>query len=296
MKTQRIHYSGWSDYGVEVFIKRDDLLHPEVSGNKFRKLKYNLKRAQEEKHHSILTFGGAYSNHIAATAAACNLLGLKSIGVIRGEELYSKIFENPTLRFAHEKGMSFEFVSRGQYREKGSLNFEDKYGDYFVIPEGGTNEFAVLGCEEILQEESGNDFDFVAVACGTGGTISGIIRASNDHQTILGFPSLKGASFLRDTIKKYTDKNNWKLIEDYHFGGYAKFNKNLVTFINSFKRETEIPLDPIYTGKMVYGIDDMIRQRLIPSGSKLLVIHTGGLQGIEGFNKLLERKNQQTIL
>lgn len=296
MSLQRIQYSDWMDSEVEVYMKRDDLLHPMVSGNKFRKLKYNLHRAQEEKHHTVLTYGGAYSNHIAATAAACKLLGLKSVGVIRGEELKFKILENPTLRFAHEHGMSFEFITRTQYREKETLKFHEKYGDYYEIPEGGTNDLAVLGCEEILLEESKNDFDFVAVACGTGGTISGMIRASNERQTILGFPALKGAGFLNKIIQNYTDKDNWKLIEDYHFGGYAKFNKNLITFINSFKRETDIPLDPVYTGKMLYGIDDMIKKRLIPNGSKLLLIHTGGLQGIEGFNKLLKQKNQQTIL
>ncbi|MDA8596060.1 pyridoxal-phosphate dependent enzyme [Flavobacteriaceae bacterium] len=296
MSLQRIQYSDWMDSEVEVYVKRDDLLHPMVSGNKFRKLKYNLKRAQEEKHHTVLTYGGAYSNHIAATAAACKLLGLKSVGIIRGEELKFKILENPTLRFAHEQGMSFEFITRTQYREKETLKFHEKYGDYYEIPEGGTNDLAVLGCEEILLEESKNDFDFVAVACGTGGTISGMIRASNERQTILGFPALKGAGFLNKIIQNYTDKDNWKLIEEYHFGGYAKFNKNLITFINSFKRETDIPLDPVYTGKMLYGIDDMIKKRLIPNGSKLLLIHTGGLQGIEGFNKLLKQKNQQTIL
>jgi 1-aminocyclopropane-1-carboxylate deaminase len=287
---------------VELFIKREDLIHPFVSGNKFRKLKYNLHEAKKLKKKSLLTFGGAYSNHILATAVAGKLEGFKTFGIIRGEELGKNITktleENATLREAHEHGMKFHFVSRELYRQKSSFGFiekmKNKWGDFYLIPEGGTNFLAVDGCQEILTKED-SEFDFICAAVGTGGTISGLIKSLKKHQKVIGFPALKG-NFLSEEIKKYiVKKHNWRLQKEYHFGGYAKFTDELIEFINNFKQETGILLDPVYTGKMIFGILDLIKKDTFVEGSKLLAIHTGGIQGISGFNKELLKKNKQII-
>ena len=283
--------------GISLEIKREDLLHPFISGNKFRKLKYNLLQAKAENHETVLTFGGAYSNHIAAVAYAGKEQGFKTIGVIRGDELGDKIAENPTLRFAQECGMEFEFVTREAYRFKTQpdfiTNLQQKFGSFYLVPEGGTNEYAIKGCEEILTEED-TKFDYVCCAVGTGGTISGIINSALPHQKVLGFPALKG-DFLKDEIRKFATNQNWELITDYHFGGYGKVNEELVQFINQFYKQTEIPLDPIYTGKMVFGVIDLIQKDYFPNNSKILLIHTGGLQGIQGMNALLKNKNKTLI-
>ncbi|WP_017496690.1 1-aminocyclopropane-1-carboxylate deaminase/D-cysteine desulfhydrase [Flavobacterium sp. WG21] len=278
--------------GIRLTIKREDLIHPFVSGNKFRKLKYNLLQAKTEHQETLLTFGGAFSNHIAAVAYAGKEQGFRTIGIIRGEELFDKIEENPTLKFAQENGMQFEFVTREEYRDKNEDSFieklKDKFGDFYLVPEGGTNELAVKGCEEILTEEDAI-FDFVCCAVGTGGTISGLINSALPHQKILGFPALKG-DFLTDEIRIFAKKDNWDLISDYHFGGYGKVNLELIEFINTFFEETKVPLDPIYTGKMVFGVIDLIHKNYFPEHSRILLIHTGGLQGIEGMNIKLKRK------
>lgn len=279
-------------------IKREDLLHPFVSGNKFRKLKYNLEFLKGGLFDSLITFGGAFSNHIAATAYACKENGMNSVGIIRGEELWKEINYNPTLRFAQQCGMKFEFVTREQYREKDSVEFlnylKNKYGNCYVLPEGGTNELAVKGCEEILNLKD-NEFDYICCAVGTGGTISGIINSAQPHQKVIGFPALKG-DFLKNEICKFAKNKNWELITDYHFGGYGKVTEELIDFINDFYKKTTIPLDPIYTGKMVYGVLDLIAKNYFPENSKILLIHTGGLQGVEGMNKLLEKRKMTKIL
>jgi 1-aminocyclopropane-1-carboxylate deaminase len=282
---------------ISLYIKREDLLHPHISGNKFRKLKYNLVQAKIENKEVLLTFGGAFSNHILAVAAAGKEQGFKTIGIIRGEELQSKISENPTLQKAQDFGMVFEFVSREVYREKTTPEFiqqlVEKFGHFYLIPEGGTNDLAVKGCEEILTV-SDEKFDYICCAVGTGGTISGVINCSKSSQQVLGFPALKG-DFLREDICKFVRKSNWSLITDYHFGGYAKVSKELILFINEFYKKNKIPLDPIYTGKMVYGVLDLIGKNHFPENSKILVIHTGGLQGIAGMNNLLKQKKQLQI-
>lgn len=282
---------------TELWIKREDLIHPFVSGNKFRKLKYNLLQAKAEKKDTILTFGGAFSNHIAAVAFAGKEHGFKTIGIIRGEELALKIDENPTLKFAQNCGMKLEFITRATYRLKNESNFlkelEQKQGDFYLIPEGGTNELAVKGCEEILNEDD-KKFDFICTCTGTGGTISGIINSVLLHQKVLGFPALK-EDFLQNEIRKFVKNNNWELISGYHFGGYAKVDENLIEFINSFYQNYNIPLDPVYTGKMVFGVIDLISKNYFPINAKILMIHTGGLQGIEGMNLKLKNKNLKTI-
>ena len=287
---------------VELFIKREDKIHPFVSGNKFRKLKYNIAEAKKLKKKSLLTFGGAFSNHIIATAVSGKITGLKTYGVIRGNELAENLNEilenNATLREAHKNGMQFHFVSRTDYRHKNSLVFLEKlknnFGDFYLVPEGGTNCLAVNGCKEILTKED-VDFSYICCAVGTGGTISGLINSAANHQKIIGFPALKG-NFLSDEIKKYSVKNdNWSLNSNYHFGGYAKYNSDLIRFINEFKEKTNVQLDPVYTGKMLFGILDLIKKNTFKKGSKILAIHTGGIQGIAGFNQKLVKKNQEII-
>lgn len=284
--------------GITLEIKREDLLHPFVSGNKFRKLKYNVLQAKAENHSVLLTFGGAFSNHIAAVAYAGKEQGFETIGVIRGDELRDKISENPTLSFAQECGMRFEFVTREAYRHKTDAAFIEElkaqFGSFYLVPEGGTNDLAVKGCEEILTELDA-DFDFVCCAVGTGGTISGLINSALPHQKVLGFPALKG-DFLQDEIRNFVQDKNWELQTDYHFGGYGKVTAEFIEWMNWFYAQTGIPLDPIYTGKMVFGVMDLIQRNYFPPNSKILMIHTGGLQGIAGMNIQLQNKNWPTIL
>jgi len=277
----------------QLDIKLEYLNHPAISGNKYRKLKYNLLEAKQLNSSVLLTFGGAYSNHIAAVAVAGKEFGFNTIGIIRGEELVGKTADNPTLTFAKQQGMRLHFVSRERFRDKTSEAFLTElqlmFGDFYLIPEGGTNKLAVKGCEEILTETD-TSYDYICCPVGTGGTISGLINSSFPGQKILGFPALKG-DFLREEISKFARKSNWEIIPDYHFGGYAKINSELISFINTFKSAYKLPLDPIYTGKMMYGIFDLMRQGYFPEGSRILAIHTGGLQGIAGMNaKLINKK------
>ena len=278
-------------------MRREDLIHPHISGNKFRKLKYNLLEAKKQKQTSILTFGGAYSNHIAATAYGASQNGLKSIGIIRGEELEFKISENPTLAFAKSCGMEFKFITRECYRRKNDelflVTLKSEYGNFYLLPEGGSNDLAVKGCEEILSPADAI-YDFICTCVGTGGTIAGISNSSFSHQKILGFPALKG-DFLQKDIRKFAINNNWELIRDYHFGGYGKVTPDLIDFINLFHNEHHILLDPIYTSKMVFGVLDLIKNNYFPKNSTILIIHSGGLQGIEGMNQKLKQKNATTI-
>ncbi len=266
---------------IVLYLKREDLLHPEISGNKFRKLKYNFLKAKELGVKTMLTFGGAFSNHIAATAAAGKEFGFQTIGVIRGDELKYKYLDNPTLKKAQENGMLLKFITREAYREKTEPYFiadlKKEFAEFYLIPEGGTNALAVKGCEEILKEQD-LEFDYICSAVGTGGTIAGLINSVQSSQSVLGFPALKG-SFLTAEIDNLVVRRNWKLIHDYHFGGYAKTTSELMHFLNYFRQKTGILLDPVYTGKMMFGIIDLIEKDYFPQGTKILAIHTGGLQG-----------------
>lgn len=278
---------------IYLSIKREDLIHPLVSGNKFRKLKYNLIEAKKQGFNTILTFGGAYSNHIVATAYAGKWHGFKTIGIIRGEELSGKWEANPTLQLASDDGMQLKFISRDGYRKTKNPSYlkklQQEFESSYILPEGGTNTLAVRGCEEILTPEDAG-FGVVCCAVGTGGTLAGIINSSLENQRVLGFPALKG-NFLSEDIRKFAHKDNWELVEDYHFGGYAKLTAELIDFINGFKAQTQIPLDAIYTGKMVYGILDLVKKNYFFPKTKILAIHTGGLQGIAGMNIQLKKKN-----
>ena len=283
---------------ISLYMKREDLLHPIISGNKFRKLKYNLEEAKKQNQKVLLTFGGAFSNHIVAVAGAGETFGFETIGIIRGQELQDKISENPSLLQAQQLGMKFVFVSREQYRLKETPDFIEQlrkdFGDFYLLPEGGTNELAIKGCEEII---SSSDFEFTHIcsSVGTGGTITGIINSSTNNQNIIGFSSLKG-DFLQNDIAKFANKQNWSVNCDYHFGGYGKVTVELINFINTFYLEHQIPLDPIYTGKMMFGIMNLIENNYFPPNSKILAIHTGGLQGIAGMNKTLEKKGKTKII
>ncbi len=297
MENQSIHLPLLTKNEVSLHIKREDRIHPLISGNKYRKLKYNLINAKEKGFDTLLTFGGAYSNHIAATAYAGKVHGFGTIGIIRGEELDEKWKLNPTLKLAQEHGMQFKFVSRDTYRNKNSDFFqgqlENEFGSYYLLPEGGTNTWAIKGCEEILTIGD-DDFDVLCCAVGTGGTLAGISNAARTHQQILGFPALKG-DFLQEDIRKFTRRENWILQTKYHFGGYAKVSKTLVDFVNDFYRHTQILLDPIYTGKMMFGLLDMVQNKYFEPGTKILAIHTGGLQGVKGMNQWLKQKNWPLI-
>ena len=276
--------------GVNLLIKREDLIHPQVSGNKWRKLKYNLIEARKRGATTLLTFGGAFSNHIYATAAAGIAFGFKTIGIIRGEKPQKL---NSTLQFAIEQGMHLEYVSRSAYRDKNKIIAElpFDFSTIYVLPEGGTNSLALKGCAEIITEtQNFQEIDFWTVSCGTGGTLAGMATAVKDHQKAIGFSALKG-DFLTQEVKQLLDNygaNNtdqWSINTNFHFGGYAKFNQDLVEFINDFKQRHQIQLDPIYTGKMLFGVYDLIKKEYFKKGTTIVAVHTGGQQGIEGFNQ-----------
>lgn len=278
---QSIPYQHISVGGINISIKRLDLVHPQISGNKFFKLKYNLLAAQQQGYKKLLTFGGAYSNHIAATAYAAQLLGFESLGIIRGEELASKAL-NATLSTAQQFGMQLQFVTREAYRQKQSSAYlaqlQQDYPDYYVIPEGGTNPLAIQGCTEILSDADRQNFDLICCAVGTGGTIAGLIEASHSQQQVLGFSALKG-DFLSTEVEQLTPKRNWQITDQYCCGGYAKTTPELLQFIQDFEQQYGIPLEQIYTGKMLLGLTDLIQQGAFPRDHRILVIHSGGLQG-----------------
>jgi 1-aminocyclopropane-1-carboxylate deaminase len=279
-----------TEKGVRLFFKRDDLLHPVVSGNKWRKLRYNLLAAREQGKKYLITFGGAYSNHIQAVAAASQYLGFQSIGLIRGEE---PLHYGATLAFAKSKGMELRFLSRSAYRNK-EVPADIDLSVAYLLPEGGTNALAIKGCgeivEELLEQLEVSGSICLCVPCGTGGTLSGIIQALTGKNTVIGFSALKG-DFLEAEIKSLHQQyqlaayHNWSVNNHYHFGGYARFHDNLVDFVKTFYAETGIPLDPVYTAKMTYGVLDLLSQNYFPRGCNIVLIHTGGLQGVIGFNE-----------
>lgn len=269
---------------ITLYMKRDDLINPKVSGNKWRKIKYNLEQAIKKEKDTIVTFGGAYSNHIPATAAAGYIFGVKTIGIIRGEE---HLPLNDSLSFAAACGMRLHYMDRETYRNKNSEEVQryihDLFGkNIYVLPEGGSNTYAVHGCAEIIRE-IGIPFDVICCACGTGGTLAGLIVGLNQKCKAIGFPALKGGEFLYDDIHTLIkevngqDYRNWRLETDYHFGGYAKKTNELVNFIKTFHVVTGIELDFVYTGKMMFGIYDLIHTGYFEKGDVIVAVHTGGL-------------------
>jgi 1-aminocyclopropane-1-carboxylate deaminase len=281
--------------GVKLLVKREDLNNQYISGNKWYKLKYNLFEAKKNGFDTLLTFGGAYSNHIYATAAAGKIFGFKTIGIIRGEE---HLPLNPTLGFAVRCGMNFYYLDRKSYRQKYNVellnNLRKKFGEFYMIPEGGTNALAVKGVTEFISKIN-FQYDYICCPCGTGGTLAGIIEGTSKEKQVLGFSILKGGEFLRKNVedligeKEYAKSKNWKINLDYHFGGYAKINSRFIDFVDRFEEENNIPLEPIYTGKMFYGIYDLVLKGCFKKGETILAIHTGGLQGLEGMKEKIKR-------
>lgn len=278
--------------GYRIFIKREDLLHPVVSGNKFRKLKYIFKEIIINKIPVVITFGGAFSNHLAATAALGNELSVKTIGIVRGQEWRNKINESNTLSYCYSKKMDLICVSREAYKKKETSDEIQKYlktiSNYRLIPEGGTESISVKGCAEILRPID-SKFDVICSSLGTGGTLAGLITASYKKQFILGFNALKSSSAL-NLVNHYTKKKNWEIINGFTFGGYGKIKPELINFMNNFYKQYKIPLDPVYTGKMLFAIFELIKKNKWRWGKKILVIHTGGIQGVSGMNSYLKRK------
>ncbi|MGQ9798383.1 MAG: 1-aminocyclopropane-1-carboxylate deaminase/D-cysteine desulfhydrase [Ignavibacterium sp.] len=284
---QEINDEVFNQKNIKLFIKRDDLIDNFISGNKYFKLKYNLFEAAENNFNTLLSFGGAYSNHIYSLAYAGKKFGFKTIGVIRGEE---HLPLNPTLQFAKECGMEFYYLSRSDYRKKYSdeiiSRLHKEFGDFFLIPEGGSNNLAVKGCSEIPKRID-IDYNYLFCACGTGGTLAGIIKGADIKSKIIGTAVLKNASFLLDDVKRLLapERFNWELLLNYHFGGYAKFTSELIDFIKTFNEKFNIQLEPIYTGKMLYAIYDLARNDFFKPGSKIVAYHSGGLQGLEGLRQ-----------
>ena len=281
---------------IQLFLKREDIIHAQISGNKYWKLFYNINSFLDQNPEKpfVITFGGAFSNHIVATAALGKEYKLKALGVIRGEELQEKWQENPTLKLAHQNGMDFRFVTREEYRDKETLTqiLEKEFPHALIIPEGGTNEHAVEGIRFMLNEET-KSFDYLCTAVGTGGTIAGISKFAEENQKVLGFKVVDDQS-LYNKVLKLSDNNNFELIEA-HEGKYGKITDENIRFINDFKQKYGIQLDPIYTGKMMRKLFEMIKENYFPEGSKILAFHTGGLQGISGANELLRKQNRHLI-
>ncbi|MBW8360575.1 MAG: pyridoxal-phosphate dependent enzyme [Kaistella sp.] len=281
---------------IRLFIKREDLIHPEISGNKYWKLFYNINHYLERKPKKpfIITFGGAFSNHIAAVSALGNDFGVQTLGIIRGEELQQRWQENPTLNFAHTKGMDFRFISREEYRDKESLTLtlKNEFPNSLIIPEGGTNRLAVEGIQHMLNNET-KSFDYLCTAAGTGGTVAGISKFAETNQKVLGFKVVDDGS-LTQKVFELSGRCNFELIGA-HDGSYGKITDENVRFINSFSEKYGIQLDPIYTGKMIKRIFELIEADYFPENSNILAFHTGGLQGIEGANQMLQQKNRAFI-
>ena len=268
---------------VRLLVKREDMNHPVISGNKWWKLKHNLAEARKRESHTLLTFGGSYSNHLLATAEAAAILGLKSIGIVRGEP-HSPL--NSMLAYAQSRGMKLHHLTREAYREKTQPwlieQLREQLGDFFLIPEGGTNALAVHGTrefgEELVREVS---FDYVCLPVGTGGTMAGIVQALRKDQRAIGISVLKNGNFLREEVSRWLSlESNWSIETRFDFGGFAKTTPELLDFIERERREHNLPLDPVYTAKALYGVYAMIRDNEIRPSSTVLVIHTGGLWGI----------------
>jgi 1-aminocyclopropane-1-carboxylate deaminase len=278
---------------ISLYLKREDLLHPTVSGNKWRKLTYNLQAAKAQGKTTLLTFGGAYSNHIAAVAAAGQEGGFATIGFIRGE---AHLPLNPTLTLAAAAGMQLFYLDRESYRSKSDPGFwqelQRQYPQAYLLPEGGTNALALQGCAEIVADIP-IPYDAICCAVGTGGTLAGIIAGLAGAQQVIGFPALKGGAFLEagisTLVRDFTGRayDNWHLETAYHFGGYARVKPELISFIRLFQARHQVQLEPVYTGKMMAGLFDLIRQDYFRPGTVLVALHTGGLQGLAGFRERL---------
>lgn len=283
---------------MQLSLKREDLNDATIQGNKWLKLKPNLELARQQGYKKLLTFGGCYSNHIYATAAAGQRFGFETIGIIRGPEpkQYS-----PTLQFAQKAGMQLHFIDRSLYRKISELQTQQAisrpFQPAYILPEGGSNALAVSSCAEYARSLP-QDYDIICCACGTGGTLAGLIQGLNHSKKVIGFPVLKGGDFLYSDIQSYLSAgnrhqsyNNWSLISDYHFGGYGRCTSPLENFIIEFYQQQEILLEPVYTGKMLFALFDLIEKGYFQKNTRILAIHSGGIQGLDGFPRLKARLN-----
>lgn len=285
---QRLQDEAFDQTHIQVWIKRDDLNHPTIQGNKWHKLKLNLMAAEHQHKHQLLTFGGAYSNHIAATAAAAFERRWSSIGLIRGDELaHNHQAWSPTLKQAQRHGMTFEFVDRQTYRLRHHQAWlsalQQRYPQAYILPEGGSNPLAVNGLESVINElnQQCPGWTHLLCAVGTGGTLAGLAKFAGNHQQVWGMASLKNAEYLSEQIKHWAglDKTNWRLITEFHGGGYAKTNADIDARMSAFERDFAIDLDPIYTAKMVFGFYQLLQAGAFAPNSRVILYHSGGLQG-----------------
>ena len=285
---QQIFSERYLNNEIEVFIKRLDLIDPFISGNKLFKLKHNVERALLEKKNMLITFGGAFSNHILATAAYAKKKNIDCLAIVRGEE-YSEL--NPLLTLAKEYGMNFCFVSRKEYAKRNDNNYVSelirKYKKAFIVPEGGNNKLGVSGAEEILETQD-KSFDYIICPIGTGATLSGIVNSSKKTQKVIGVNCVNETIYINKKISQKTNKNNWEIINEFNFGGFAKFDNLLTEYLKKFKLNYKITLDLNYTAKMFFGFEKLIERRYFQRKSKILLIHTGGIYGNLGFNYLYD--------
>ncbi|MBA6336726.1 pyridoxal-phosphate dependent enzyme [Colwellia sp. BRX8-7] len=289
---QKIIHPLFEKHQLSVSIKRDDIIHPIISGNKWRKLKFNLRHAQAHNYIGVISFGGSFSNHIHALAFACHQQGLKSIGIIRGEKEYASNF---TLSMAQQWGMELHFVDRKSYRLRENKEYLDQlqltYPGYLIVPEGGSNTLALAGVGEVITELNQQcEFDTLVTPVGSGGTLAGLIKADNNQHNLLGIGVLKQDGYLTEQVNSLLGDNlhfnNWQIMPEFHRGGYAKFSKEDAEKILSFSQQTGFIFEPVYSGKMILALLDLIDQQYFPKGHRLVLLHTGGLQGIGG---LIER-------
>jgi 1-aminocyclopropane-1-carboxylate deaminase len=301
-----------SKYGVTLDVMRLDQVDANLSGNKWFKLKYNLIHAHALNYKCLLSFGGYYSNHLHALAAAGHRFGFETIGVVRGEEPTTY---GPTLQDLLDYGMRLKFVPRESYRNKTNEQFlsslKEEFGDFFLIPEGGSNVLGVKGCTEIVSNLWSNPSrapDYIVMGCGTGATLAGVILGAQGRCKVFGISALKGAQYLEQNVlnlmtefgeyegvKLLVPNDSWQMLHDYHFGGFAKLTPELVHFMDKFTAGSGLPLEPVYVGKTLYAVHDLIRKAVIPAASRVLFIHTGGLQGVRGMAALMQKQRNRVV-
>jgi len=289
LRIQAIETEWLSQHNVQLCVLRADLADPLLSGNKFFKLKYNLLEAARQGHTRLLSFGGAWSNHLHALAAAGQRFGFSTIGIVRGE---SEAAANTCLQDVMARGMQLHFVSRSEYQNKNTPEFlaklRQQVGDFYLIPEGGANPEGIRGCQEMLPADVHSNFTHLVLACGTGTTMAGLITSST--VPVIGIQVLKGAGYLQAEIAKMLQQHAlhptapWTVLDEFHGGGYAKADKDLLDFVEHFSETTGVPLEPVYSGKMFMALSKLVPQGHFPENSRILAMHGGGLQGNRGFS------------